>query len=258
MALKGLTGKAAVVTGGAGGIGSAVCRRLAEEGAKVTVVDLDEAAAKEVASSLGPGAIGVGADVATEEGTDAYVRAALGAFGRIDAFHNNAGIEGRVAPLVEAEVADFDRVVAVNVRGVFLGLRAVLRQMATQGGGAIVNTASVAGLRGAATLGPYVASKHAVVGLTRTAAAEAGPQGVRVNAVCPGLIDTRMLRSIEEARGPTAGADAGAAKAASVRRVPQARYGEPDEVAALVAWLLSEEAPYAHGGIYTLDGGLTA
>lgn len=186
---------------------------------------------------------------------DGYVQAAMRRHGRIDLFFNNAGIEGRMAPMTELSVEDFDRVLAVNARGVFLGLRAVLRVMKPQGSGAIVNTASMAGIRGAATFAPYVASKHAVVGLTRCAALEGAPFGIRVNGVAPGHIDTRMARDLTAQIDP---ADPEGAYQRIAAAVPLGRYGTAQEVANLVAWLLSDEASYLSGATHLIDGALNA
>lgn len=257
MALRGLDERVVVVTGAAGGIGVAVCERLVEEGARVVAVDADGSAAGRLVQAFDRDrAVAVTADVATEEGTDSYVSAAVAAFGRIDAFHNNAGIEGSRAPIVDGDVANFDRVIAVNLRGVYLGLRAVLRQQRAQGGGgSIVNTASVAGLRAHPGLAAYVASKHGVAGLTKCAAIEAAPLGIRVNAVCPGPIDTRMMASIERMADPT---DPVAARTAFANRSPMGRYGTAAEVAALVCWLISDESSFVNGVTYPVDGGRTA
>jgi NAD(P)-dependent dehydrogenase (short-subunit alcohol dehydrogenase family) len=248
-------GRVAIVTGGAGGIGAAAARRLVADGTRVVLVDRDEAALDRVAAEVGAVSALV-ADVTDEAAVDDYVRRAVAEHARVDLFFNNAGIEGRLASIMDLDVADFDRVMAVNARGVFLGLRAVMRQMREQGtGGAIVNTASMAGLRGGTLFGPYVASKHAVIGLTRTAALEGGPLGIRVNAVAPGFIDTRMQQSLLRQRWPD---DPEAAMATRSATIPLKRYGTAEEVANLVAWLLSDEAGYVTGGVSTIDAGLTA
>jgi NAD(P)-dependent dehydrogenase (short-subunit alcohol dehydrogenase family) len=252
MSLRGIEGKVAIVTGGGSGMGAATARRLAAEGAKVAVVDLREDAAKEVAAALDADAISVGADVSTEDGTQRYVQATLDAFGRIDLFHNNAGYGGHLVPLWEMSVEEFDKTMAVNTRGVFLGLRAVLRQMAAQGdGGAIVNTASMSGLRGVPGQGGYVPSKHGCVGLTKVAALDAAPLRVRVNAVCPGLVDTPMLRGLVDEIGPEL-------VDMMLAQVPAGRKAEAEEVACLVAWLLSEDASYVNGAALPVDGGIGA
>jgi NAD(P)-dependent dehydrogenase (short-subunit alcohol dehydrogenase family) len=247
-------GQIAVVTGAAAGFGLAVARRLADEGACLLLVDRAAEPLRDAAATLS-NAWPVEADVSHEEDVEFYVQQAIDRFGRIDLFFNNAGIEGRMAPMTELSVADFDRVWAVNARGVFLGLRAVLRVMKRQSSGAIVNTASMAAIRGSATFSPYVAAKHAVVGLTRCAALEGAPFGIRVNAIAPGHIDTRMARDLTAQIDPT---DPDAVFQRTSSSIPVGRYGTADEVASLATWLLSPEASYVSGSTHLIDGALNA
>jgi len=256
MSLDTLRNKVVIVTGAAGGIGSAVAAGLSQAGARVVAVDLDLAAAERVASGLAGEAIGVGADVASADDVDRYMTAAVERFGRVDAVHLNAAYAGKLVPLAESEIADFDKVMAVNVRGVYLGLRAAMRQLADQGdGGAVVVTSSVAALAGAQRWGPYAASKHAVIGLVRAAALEAARDGIRVNVICPGFVDTEMVRATEDLADP---GHRSAGRAALESGVPLGRYGEPREMAACVAWLLSDAASYVTGATLAIDGGITA
>jgi NAD(P)-dependent dehydrogenase (short-subunit alcohol dehydrogenase family) len=250
------TGKAAVVTGGGNGIGRAACLAFAARGARVLVVDRDGAAAAAVAAEIGPGrAEACLADVTRAADVAGYVARALEAFGRIDCFFNNAGTEGRVAAVVDTEEAEFDAVMAVNVKGVFLGLKHVLPVMIRQGAGAVVNTASTAGLLGTARMPAYVASKHAVLGLTKSVAGEVGPQGIRVNAVCPGPIDTRMIRDLERQIAPNRPESV---EASYVAGIPLRRYGTAEEVANVVLFLCSELAGNMTGAQVVVDGGRTA
>ena len=252
------TGRVAIVTGAAGGIGLAACERFASEGASVVAVDLataDLGTAVSAVESAGGTALAVGADVTRSDEVAGYVQAAMDNFGRVDVLFNNAGIEGTYAPMVEYTEESFDQVIAVNVRGVWLGIKHTVPAMIASGGGAIVNTASVAGLFGSRGISPYSASKHAVAGLTKSAALELATSGVRVNAVCPAPIETRMMRSLETFIG---GENADDIRKAMAERLPVQRYGEPHEVAALVAFLASDEASYITGSLYPIDGGYSA
>ncbi|MGH7390669.1 MAG: SDR family NAD(P)-dependent oxidoreductase [Candidatus Rokuibacteriota bacterium] len=248
-------GKVVVVTGGARGIGRAAAVRFGSEGASVVVVDLpgsdlgDGVAAVEKA---GGQAVAVEADVTRPADVERYVAQATERFGGIDCFFNNAGILGVVRPLLEYPEETFDRVLAVNVKSVWLGMKLVAPAIIRRGGGAIVNTASIAGLRATPGLVAYTASKHAVLALTRTASIELARHGVRVNAVCPAPIETPMGRLLDESFSPK---DPQAAHARFVARIPMGRYGQPEEVAAVVAFLCSADAAYVNGGIYTVDGG---
>jgi NAD(P)-dependent dehydrogenase (short-subunit alcohol dehydrogenase family) len=252
------TGKVALVTGGGNGIGRATSAAFARHGAKVVVVDRDSAGAEATAGIIrqnGGDAIAVTADVTKSEQVQAYVKTALEKYGRIDCFFNNAGVEGKLAATAEYDEAVFDAVIGVNVKGVFLGLRHVLPEMIRQGRGAVVNTASVAGLVGTPGMPAYVASKHAVIGLTKTAAGEVARQGIRVNAVCPGPVDTRMIHALEEQISPDDSASVGERYRAAI---PSGRYTTPEEIANMVLFLCSDLASNTTGGQFVVDGGRTS
>ena len=251
-------GKVALITGGGNGIGRAAAIGFASRGARVVVVDRDAAAGEATAGILrqqGGEALFVAADVTQSAEVRNYVKATLDAYGSIDCFHNNAGIEGTVAPTAEYDEDMFDRVMNVNVKGVFLGLRHVLPVMIKQGRGAVVNTASVAGLVASPGMPAYVASKHAVIGLTKTAAGEVARAGVRVNAICPGPIDTRMIHSLEAMLNPS---DPDGVGSRYQQNIPLGRYGTAEEVANLVQFLCSDLASNITGAHYVVDGGRTA
>jgi NAD(P)-dependent dehydrogenase (short-subunit alcohol dehydrogenase family) len=252
-----LDGKVAVVTGAAGVIGTATMALLAERGARIVAVDRREQDLKTAIRDLPASAqaLAVTADVGSEDEVAEYIRTAVDKFGTIDVFYNNAGIEGDIAPITKYSLEMFRRVLDVNVVGVFLGMKHVLPVMLKQNRGSIVNTASIAGLIGSPDIAVYSASKHAVIGLTKTAALECAATNVRVNCVCPGLIDSRMLSAIIEGRNP---GNAPVPNERIVERIPARRLGLASEVASIVAFLASDEASYVSGSAYTVDGGRTA
>lgn len=253
-----LAGKVALVTGGSGGIGEATARRFLAEGARVMLVDVNEDAlirvAKAIAAPSDKLAVSV-SDVSVEADVKRYVAQCVERFGGVDVLFDNAGIEGKIGPLANLAVEDFDRVLAVNVRGAFLGIKHVVPEMIKRGGGSIVVTSSVAGLIGSPGLSAYVTSKHAVIGLARTAAAELAPLKIRVNTVNPGPIDNRMMRSIEDQAAPGAG---DAVKAKFTALVPWGRYGTNEEIANMALFLASDESSYCTGSVFMADGGFTA
>jgi NAD(P)-dependent dehydrogenase (short-subunit alcohol dehydrogenase family) len=243
----------AIITGGAGDIGGACVRLLSATGAHVLIVDADLAAAERLAAEIN----GTGAAVALVEVADVslgadvrrYVAAATDAWGAVDAVVHAAGIPGPAAELPGFDEAEFDRVMAVNARGTFLGLKYALPAM--RDGGAIVNVASVSGIAGYPMVAGYVASKHAVIGLTRTAALEGAARGIRVNAICPGPIEGRLMSAAAGGRSTPADRDP------FLRGVPLSRYGTPNEVAETICFLLSSGASFISGATITIDGGLT-
>jgi NAD(P)-dependent dehydrogenase (short-subunit alcohol dehydrogenase family) len=249
-----LDGRVAVVTGAAGVIGTATIKLLAARGARIVAVDRDGKQLQAAIKDLPAEALAVTADVTQEDEVAGYVRAAIDKFGAIDVFYNNAGIEGDIAPMVRYSLDTFRRVLDVNVVGVFLGLKHVLPVMLKQNRGSIINTASIAGLIGSPEIPAYTASKHAVIGLTKSAAIDCTDTGVRVNCVCPGLIDSRMLSAIIAGRNP---GSAPVPNDKIVERIPARRLGLASEVASVVAFLASDEASYVSGSAYTVDGGRT-
>jgi NAD(P)-dependent dehydrogenase (short-subunit alcohol dehydrogenase family) len=251
-----LDGKVALVTGGGGGIGRATALAMVREGARVAVADFDAAAARDTVAEInaaGGQAITLTGDVTRARDVRAMVEDTMTAFGRLDCAFNNAGIAGHQVDAVGKKTAEwseqsFDRMIAVNLKGVWLCMKEEIPRMLSQGGGAIVNTASIAGLIGLQTASAYVAAKHGVIGLTKTAALEYAEAKIRVNAVCPGFIETRMT---EPARASARGA-------AILMQIPYGRMGQPGEIAEMVVWLLSERASYVTGGAYNVDGGWMA
>ena len=251
-----LDGKVAIITGGSGGIGRAAAKLFATEGGRVFLVDLDADVLQGTIADIGAEqAAYTVADVSDAAQTQAYVAAAVERFGGVDIALLNAGIEGKVTPIVDYAEDLFDKVLAVNVRGVFLGLKYVMPAMSARGGGSIVITSSTAGIRGTSGMSAYVTSKHAVIGLMRAAALEGAEMDIRVNTVNPAPIDTRMMASIEEQRGLPTGDRANRPMA---RRLPLQRYGEPEEVARLMLFLGCDDSSFCTGGVYMVDGGVSA
>ena len=220
------------------------------------MVDLDADALESAVAEIGADqAACVVADVTDPEQTRAYVAGAVEKFGGVDIALLNAGIEGTIKPITEYETEMFDKVIAVNVRGVFLGLKYVMPAISNRGGGSIVITSSTAGIRGTTGMSAYITSKHAVIGLMRTAALEGAESNIRVNTVNPAPIDTRMMTSIEEQRGLPAGDRSNRPMA---QALPLQRYGEPEEVARVMLFLGSEDSSFCTGGVYMVDGGVSA
>ncbi len=250
-----LDGKAALITGGGGGIGRATALIFAREGARVAVADaVAEAAQQTVAlvNAAGGQAMSLGGDVTDSAAVQAMIKSVVSAYGRLDVAFNNAGIAGYqvgAAGKLTHEWADdsFDRMIAVNLRGVWLCMKHEIIQMQAQGGGRIVNTGSIAGLIGLPTSSAYVAAKHGVLGLTKTAALEYAKDNIRVNAVCPGYIETRMTEDTMRRRGEEL-----------MGRVPFGRMGKPEEIGEMVLWLSSDRSSYVTGGCYNVDGGYMA
>lgn len=247
---SGLEGKVILVTGAAAGIGAATARKLGALGAQVVVNDIGVGGA-EVAAQIeqdGGKAFFIQADASKADDIQCLVDTIVSEFGRLDGAVNNAGVDHEYLPLHQLTEEIFDRTIAINLKGVWLCMRAEIAQMLKQGGGAIVNTASVAGLIGAGTFGAYVASKHGVLGLTKTAAIEYARHGIRVNAVCPGFTNTPMFERSLEAQPKLA---------TWVRKSnPAGRLGEPEEIADAIVWLLSDSASFVHGHAMALDGGM--
>jgi NAD(P)-dependent dehydrogenase (short-subunit alcohol dehydrogenase family) len=251
--MKKLENKVAIITGGAGSIGQITARLFLDEGARVMLVDLNEEALQKAVEELGNENVQYSAaDVSRSEDVQRYVDATVKSFGKIDVFFNNAGIEGVVKPIEEYPEEMFDKVLAVNVKGAWLGIKYVLPQM--NDGGSIINTSSVAGINGSPNVSAYITSKHAVVGIMRAAAVEAAPRKIRVNSVHPSPVDNRMMRSLEEGFAP---GQAEAVKKELEKTIPLGRYAAPEEIAQLVLFLASDESRFITGTTQVIDGGLS-
>lgn len=251
-----LKGKVAIITGACGGIGKEAARLYTQEGAQVTLVGLNQSKLDDVVKELELSEgiyITVVADVSKEEDVINYVSKTVESFGKVDILFNNAGTEGKFGFIKDNPSDNLDHVLNVNVKGVFYGMKHIIPIMSEQKYGSIINTASVAGFMGSPGMGPYVASKHAVLGLTKTAAQEVAEHGIRVNAICPGPINNRMMRSIEEGAAPGHG---DVVKAQFEQMIPLKRYGESIEVAHLAVFLASDKSEYITGSSYVIDGGL--
>jgi NAD(P)-dependent dehydrogenase (short-subunit alcohol dehydrogenase family) len=248
----------AIVTGAAGGIGSATCMRLASEGARVAAFDLSALGLQSVVkaiSTAGYTAAGHTVDVTQGDQFNSAVARVIDEWSRVDFLVNNAGITNSPASITDGTEEEFDRVIATNLKSVWVGMRAVLGHMRSKGGGAIVNVASTAGLIGYENKSPYVAAKHGVVGLTKTAALECLDVPIRINCVCPAPVDTPMIRAAFDHLPPD---EAAAALRRHAALQPLRRYGTPDEIAALILFLLSSDASFITGASYIVDGGLLA
>lgn len=245
--------KTLIITGGAGEIGFAAAKRYKDEDVNIMLVDMDETKLKERVEQLGSDKVSYcTADVTNEEQVKNYVQKTKEKFGEIDMFFNNAGIEGKVQPITEMDIDNFDKVMKVNVYGVALGMKHVLPQM--NEGGSVVITSSVAGLQGTPGMTPYITSKHATIGIMRTSALESAARKIRVNTVHPGVVDNRMMRSLEAGLGE----NPEEVKKNFEQQIPLQRYANEEEVADTVYFLLSDKARYTTGATYVVDGGLTA
>ncbi len=247
-----LEGKVALITGAGSGMGQAMAREFSAQGAAVIATDIVESRAQDTASGIADGggrALGVAIDVADKASVDAAVAAGVAEFGRVDVLCSNAGVLDDYAAVLDTDEAQWDRVLGINLKGMYLTSRAVLGQMIENGGGAIVNTASISGLVAGGGGAAYTASKHGVIGFTRQLAFDYGPKGVRANAICPGAVETGMTKELFAAND--------AEVMDTVNSVPAGRYAQPEEIAKLALFLASDDSSFVHGAAYVIDGGWT-
>ncbi len=253
--MKQMKNKSVVITGGSGGIGLATAQMMLEKGAKVLLIDIDEEALKKASEKSNSSELYTfTADVSDENQVKAYSKKAKELFGHVDIFFNNAGIEGVVKPLDEYPMDVYHKIIGVNVNGVYFGLRYIFPLMKDKGGSVII-TSSVAGMKGTGNVLPYVASKHALIGMMRSAALEGAPYNIRVNTINPSPVDNRMMRSLEEGFAP--------GKSDSVKKdfeqsIPLGRYASNEEVAELAMFLASDQSSFITGAVIPVDGGMTA
>jgi|TARA_B110000967_G_scaffold60343_1_gene61967 NAD(P)-dependent dehydrogenase (short-subunit alcohol dehydrogenase family) len=248
-----LDNKVVLITGAGGGIGQAAVRKFVSEGAKVMLADIGTEVTQALVDELGSELCAcVAVDVAVADQVENMVRATVDRFGGIDVFVANAGVEGKIGSIMDTDVANLDKILAVNVRGVWLGLHYVMPVMRDAGGGSVIITSSGAGVQGSPNTAGYNSSKHAVIGLMRCAALEVAQFGIRVNTVNPGAVETRMMESIEEG---FADAGAGDFRAMVEAVTPLGRYGQPDEIANMMVFLGSDDSSYCTGGVFMVDGG---
>lgn len=249
-------GKVVLITGAAGGIGRETARLFADQGAKLVLVDVDQRVIEKIASELEiDDYLALSADVSSEEQVKNFVQLTKEKYGKIDVFFNNAGVGVKFGRITDITAEELDKVLNVNVKGVFYGLKHVLAVMLEQRSGSIVNTSSVNGVSGSPGLAAYSATKHAVIGLTKTVALECAGTGIRINAICPGPVDTPMIHSLAEMKTP---GNPEQTREFYEQRIPLKRYAQPKEIAELVLFLSSAKASYITGSVYRIDGGMTA